>query len=232
MNNLNWNFFESNSNVRAHTEQPRWVCDLWRVWKASLSLRGLAEQTRCLVHIPVQRRDSQHAQYLDPLITLNEYAAGNAGMEPAAWLANKAGILQLPSWRQIHLFFLWMELRAAGVGAAAPCEPSPLPPPACSSHCSSLSIAGARTSSSIPSRMAWLNINSELPCGITRLELCRDLHALLCSRQVAPAQRTPRSKLERVADHVDGVLNLPQKPHWKVFFCYYIPYMVNIKQIL
>ncbi len=40
-------------------------------------------------------------------------------MQPAACLANKAGILQLPSEREIY-FLQWTELWAAGVCAVAP----------------------------------------------------------------------------------------------------------------
>lgn len=157
---------------------------------------------------------------------------GMLGWSPLPdWLTRLASCSSPREDRYIFFFSLWMELRAAGVGATAPCEPSPSPPPACPSHCSSLSIAGTRTCSSIPSRTAWLNINRGLSCSITRRELCRDLHALLCRRQVAPAQRTPWSRLEKVADHEVSVLNLQQKPHWSVFFCYYITYVVKIKQI-
>lgn len=138
---------------------------------------------------------------------------GDAGMKPAAWLANKAGILQLPSERKIYLFH-WTELWAAGVCAVAPCEPSPSLPSAGFSHSSSLS--NARTCSFIPSLpasvthspTAWLTVNSELLFGITRQGLCWCLHALLCRRPVAWAQW----KLERKE------LNRPHKR-----FCMFYP---------
>lgn len=94
---------------------------------------------------------------------------GDAGMKPAAWLANKAGILQLPSERKIYLFH-WTELWAAGVCAVAPCEPSPSLPSAGFSHSPSLSNAAlahlfphSQPQSLTHQRHDWLSIaNSSL----------------------------------------------------------------------
>lgn len=47
---------------------------------------------------------SRHPQNQDPLIKLNEYATGTARMQPAVCLANKGGILQLPTERKISFF--------------------------------------------------------------------------------------------------------------------------------
>lgn len=124
------------------------------------SLPRLLDPPDVSSHLGTTKKFSQHVRRHNTHgIRLHESAGmnmqqGDAGSLPPVWLTRLASRSFL-SGRKIYLLHR-TELRAAGVCAIAPCELSSSLPPPHASHSSSLSNAGVRTCSFIPSLPASL----------------------------------------------------------------------------